>query len=143
MEMERKTKNRLVNVLISQIGIMDNKSDLLASYKVESTKDLTDKDIDELIVRLRQMLEHKTQENDKQLRTWRSNILTLLNKMGIYVTNGDWSKVNQFLLNKKISGKLLYEMSVDEMKQLYRKLLMIHGKQQVQISKENILKVCN
>jgi len=105
------------------------KADMLAGYGVESTKDLTNDQLDELIERLNDMQRKRKGEVPKAVRRQRSVILTILNKMGIYADNGDWSRVNAFLMQPRIAGKLLYEMNSDELLALARKLRVIQRKQ--------------
>lgn len=102
---------------------------MLAGYGVESTKDLTNDQLDELIERLNDMQRKRKGEVPKAVRRQRSVILTILNKMGIYADNGDWSRVNAFLMQPRIAGKLLYEMNSDELLALARKLRVIQRKQ--------------
>jgi len=113
------------------------KADMLAAYGVESSKELTAAQADELIGRLNDMQEERKKEAPKATRKLRSQVLTLINQLGIYADNGDWSKVNQFLLKPKIAGKLLYEMDKAELEALKRKLHAMVRKREKQIQEEN------
>jgi len=128
-KMDIKEKRIIVHRLLWKLGAVENKADLLEAYGAKSTTELTDKQIDDLIYRLKLGLLSRT-EAPKELRTWRSNALTLLNKCGVYATNSDWSSVNRFMLDKRICGKLLYELTVDELKVLSRKLRSIAEKKE-------------
>ncbi len=57
---------------------------------------------------------------DPEKKKLRSNIMLRLQKHGIDTTH--WRNVNTFLLQPRIAGKMLFEMSVDEMKALIPKL---------------------
>ena len=58
---------------------------------------------------------------EQQLKKARSAVLYRVGKLGIN-TIDNWDEINAFLLSPKIAGKVLYEMSLDEMKELTRKL---------------------
>jgi len=125
--METSEKRVMIHRLLFKLGALDNKRDMLRGYGVESTTDLTDAQIDSLIARLKDSL-NKRAEAPADMRRWRSNVLTQLNKCGVYATNNDWTAVNRFMLSPRICGKLLYELNVDELKKLYKKLLMVAEK---------------
>lgn len=55
-----------------------------------------------------------------EVKAKRSAILHRLQKHGIDTT--DWSKVNRFLEQPQIAGKRLYDMTIEEMTSLIRKL---------------------
>ncbi|MBQ5582004.1 MAG: hypothetical protein IIU68_01465 [Bacteroidales bacterium] len=58
---------------------------------------------------------------EQQIKKARSAVLLRVGRLGIN-TIDNWDEVNAFLLSPKIAGKLLYEMSVEEMKALVKKL---------------------
>jgi len=126
---QKKRKIQVLHALLAHLGLMRSKYDLLASYGVESTTMLSDGDLDELIVRLRGMQQDGDRAADERLRKLRSQVLTDLNKIGIYGHSGDWHRVNAYLQEPKICGKLLYECNEAELKMLHRKLLSIGHKQ--------------
>ena len=115
--------------LLWKLGASESKLDFLSEYGVTSTTDLSDDEIDHLIERLRKSVENKY-HSGSELRQWRSNALALMNKCGVYVTNNDWASVNRFMLDKRICGKLLYELGVDELKTLCVKLRAIAVKKE-------------
>ena len=125
--MDIKQKRRVAHALMHKIGALPNKQEVLAAYGVESTKDLSNQQIDDLIERLKQAVS-KRYATSSDVRKWRSNVLLMLNKCGVYADNNDWTRVNKFLLDKRVAGKMLYELNVDEMKALYRKLVKIAQK---------------
>lgn len=130
-------KRVLVHKLLWKLGALENKADFLKEYGAASTTDLSDDEIDHLIMRLQQSVECKF-NNDNEIRLWRSNALTLINKLGIYVTNNDWSNVNKFMLDKRICGKLLYELNVNELKNLCKKLRSVVAKKE-EYDKSNLI----
>jgi len=127
-EVRMRQKRKLFHVQMHHMGIMNTKAEILASVGVDSTMELTENELDDLIYRLKQM-ELARYEATPLMREWRSNVLTVINQLGIYANNGDWSKVNAFLLDSRIAGKLMYEMTVPELKALHRKLKSIQRKQ--------------
>ncbi|HSW62371.1 MAG TPA: hypothetical protein VLH56_03495 [Dissulfurispiraceae bacterium] len=124
-----KRKIQVFHALLAHMGLMRSKYDLLAGYGVESTTMLTEGELDDLIGRLRGMQKESDQVADERMRKLRSQVLTDLNKIGIYTHNGDWGRVNNYLKQPKICGKLLYECDEDELKRLHRKLMAIGEKQ--------------
>lgn len=64
---------------------------------------------------------------EQQLKKARSAVLLRVGRLGIN-TIDNWDEVNAFLLSPKIAGKLLYDMSLEEMKELTRKLEAIINK---------------
>jgi len=113
-----------------RLGVAENKPDILAQYQAESTLDLSEQELDDVIKRL-SVSTHKRRVATPDERKWRSNVLVQLNRCGVYATNGDWSQVNKYLLDKRIWGKLLYELSVKELKSLCTKLRVIADKKEV------------
>ena len=132
-----KEKRVMVHRLLYKLGAIQNKADILSTYGVESTTELSDNEIDQLIYRLKLSLFNRN-EASPEVRKWRSNALTLITRCGIYNTNNDWSDVNRFMLDSRICGKLLYELSVEELKALCKKLRSIAHKKQAQ-DKYNML----
>lgn len=57
----------------------------------------------------------------EQIRKGRAAVLLRVGRLGINTVD-NWDEVNAFLLSPKIAGKLLYDMSVEEMKALVKKL---------------------
>lgn len=63
---------------------------------------------------------HRT-ANEEQIRKARNAVLLRIGRLGIN-TIDNWDEVNAFLLSKKIAGKLLYEMTIDELKATIKRL---------------------
>lgn len=132
-ESQRKQKiQRLRAIWISQ-GIDQHREVILDSYGVKSTADLTHEQLDELIA---QYSAANNRPASDEVRRLRSNVLTLLTRMGIYKNDDDWARVNQYMMNPRIAGKLLYLMTEPELKTLVRKLHSIMAKQQKAVDEE-------
>lgn len=72
----------------------------------------------------------------EQIRKARSSVLLRVGRLGINTVD-NWDEVNAFLLSPKIAGKLLYEMNVEEMKALVKKLEAILRNGGLKSIKEN------
>lgn len=98
--------------------------------RTDSLKELTDAEYSQLIRFMADSIGklNKNKPATEEERRLRSVVLKLLDKLGIHAINDDWSAVNTFLLNPKISGRLLYEMNGDELGVLIRKLNSIVDK---------------
>jgi hypothetical protein len=78
---------------------------------------------------------------DPEKKRLRSSILLRLQKHGVDTTH--WKNVNLFLLQPRIAGKMLFEMSVPEMKALIPKLEVILNKdekkrcEEIRVSESN------
>jgi len=131
MEKSKKVQ-RLRAIWISQ-GIDNHRESILEGYGVTSTADLNVAQLDELIRNYSAEF-HKPVSDDT--RNLRSSILTLLTRMGIYTTQDDWTAVNQFLMDKRIAGKLMYQCTDDELRILKRKLHNIVRKNEADAKEE-------
>ena len=72
-------------------------------------------------------LEESMAPSREELRRWRSSALLRIGRLGIS-TIDNWEEVNAFVSSPKIAGKVFYELSVDELKTLVRKLESIERK---------------
>lgn len=96
---------------------MEQKEAILSRYGVERIRDLDARQLDELIDGLKSVeRKPKTKDAPLEIRQARSTVLTLLDDLGIKPKKGNWKAVNDYLLQPKISGKVLYEMSLEELK---------------------------
>ena len=95
-------------------------------------------DKDELVLQFTEMsnpeynemlsaLEESMAPSREELRRWRSSALLRIGRLGIS-TIDNWEEVNAFVSSPKIAGKVFYELSVDELKTLVRKLESIERK---------------
>lgn len=114
-----------LHAMLNELALMGQKEALLDGYGVTSAAHLTDDDLQHLIGRLQQMKDAR----QAPLRRMRSDVLTTLTLMGIYRTNADWPRVNAYIQQPRIGGKLLYDMNADELRALNTKLRIIMQKQ--------------
>ena len=131
----RKRLIRLFHTLLQQLHLIDQKEAILEGYGKEHASDLTDDELDDAVKQLLQLRDGANAE----IRRLRSQILTLLQKMGIYQDNNSWSRVNEYLLQPRIAGKLLFQMSEAELEGLRIKLNSILTKQEKKVSHERYL----
>jgi len=132
------TKSRSYSVFWALLSKMpgndgDLKEQLVSAAsesRTDSLKELTDREYSQLIGFMADSIGklNKNKPATDGERRLRSVVLKLLDKLGIHVINNDWSAVNTFLLNPRISGRLLYEMNEDELGVLIRKLNSIADK---------------
>ena len=115
--MDRNLMYRKMHAMLRELRMTCAKPHILAGYGVDHTNELSDEDLKHLVDRLEEMKTNRMNYQDTELKHWRSVLMTLLNRYGVYATADDWNHVNRFLLDKRVSGKLLYEMSLDEVKQ--------------------------
>lgn len=138
----RNKKLQHLHRILLKLNAVDCKKDILSQYHVKSSTELSDNDLNAFIARLDKGAENRY-TNCPEVKRWRSNALVHLNKYGKYVTNNDWSQVNEFLLDKRIAGKLLYEMNLVELKALVKKLYQMTEKKQEKQLKEVYLALNN
>jgi len=120
-------KRRIAGAAMSTAGCLNYKADVLAPYGVERIRDLTEEQLDDLIVRLNNMADNRRQAPEA-LRKLRSTVLALLDDLGIKAREGEWQRVNAYLMLPRIAGKLLYEMNETELKTCAKKLRAILSK---------------
>lgn len=121
----KSAKIRQLRALWIKQNIDQYRDSILEPYGVTSTADLTEKQLDELILRFSHNKNHIA---DDDVRQERSVVLKLLTQMNIYKNDSNWDRVNAFLMDNRIAGKLLYEMNLEELKQLAIKLRSIKSK---------------
>lgn len=129
--MDRTKAYKHFHALLEELGIRERKADILSGYGVESTTQLTDDQLVQLIGRLE---EQKRSIEENAVRLHRSRVLRLLTDMGVYyVIPGEpkeacWRRVNDFLSSPRIAGKVLYRMSSIELTALEGKLRSLRSK---------------
>jgi len=124
--MEKTALIKQFHAILAKKGYMNIKEDILMSYNVASTKDLTVEQLGQVIGQL------NNAATPERIRKERSTVLSLLDKLGIKGNSEiGWDRVNSFLSNPKIAGKPLYEMSLSELVQCTAKLRAIIHKQTV------------
>lgn len=123
--MDRTKLNRRFHALLNELGMMDRKDDILSGYGIESSRELTDFQMTELIDSLE---DEKRSRSESSIKHHRSVVLRLLTDIGVYYVNPHegkyttWERVNAFLNSPKIAGKELYKMNEQELQILERKL---------------------
>lgn len=122
----RKAKVRRLRALWIKQGIDDMREAIMEPYGVSSTADLSEEDLDELLERFKPNGNAPASEHVRRLR---SHCLDLMTRLGIYQSSGDWARVNEFMMNPRIAGKLLYQLNAVELEALRRKLNSILDKQ--------------
>lgn len=134
----RKAKVRRLRAIWVKQGIDQYRDSILSQYGVESTSELDIQQLNELIDQYSNQA-----PASEHVRRQRAALLALLNKLGIYTTNGDWAAVNAYLMNPRIAGKLMFNMSSDEMNVLEKKLRSILTKKEAQDAEINRQKLLN
>ncbi len=118
--MDIKQKRQRFNALLAAGMMMPAKKDILSGYGVESTKELTEIQLDDVIRRVTAIINQRKVDTDRTTREWRHKCLRMVKECG--VDTQDWNGVNAFLMDKRICGKHLYELTIDELMTLHRKL---------------------
>lgn len=95
-----------------------------SGLRTYSLREMTEEEYMEMIQHMENVIAQKT--NERVIKKLRSGILHRLQKHGVDTTS--WDAVNRFLLNPRVAGKLLFEMSVEEMQALTGKLEAILAK---------------
>ena len=93
-------------------------------------------------------LEEAARPSHAELKRWRSSALLRIGRLGIN-TIDNWDGINAFVSSPKIAGKPFYELTIQDLRDLVRKLEMIerkgglhaHKEQPVIPDVEKILKV--
>ena len=80
----------------------------------------------------------KTIPASDAIRRLRSQVLAHLTKLGMYALPEDWTKVNRFLLQRRICGRLLYMLDAQELQALVRKLRAIGDKKPATTSRPSV-----
>jgi len=102
--------------------MQEAKEHLLDAWGVSSTLELTDKQLDEIIQHLKELQAEKQVSKTDQIKHWRHKCLRVMSKI---IDTSDWNRVNAFMMDKRVSGKHLYEHSIEELQALHRKLNQI------------------
>jgi hypothetical protein len=85
---------------------------------------------------------NKQDKNDTvEIKELRSAILHRIQKHGVDTTR--WDNVNRFMRQPRIAGKMLYELSIEEMRALIPKLEAILRKDREKRESEKKLSQCN
>lgn len=109
-EAVKKQLIRRFHASMAKQGLMEHKETILESYGVQSTLELTTDQLRELVA---EYSPSERKPDNARTRTLRSELLTLCNKLGVYINNTDWTEVNQFFVRH--TGKLMYQMDEQEL----------------------------
>lgn len=112
-EQYKKSLIRQFHAALATGGILNHKHDIIAGYGVEHTTDLTIDQLKELVEKYSTQSRSQRANDSARIRALRSDLLTVCQKMGVYVTNNDWTKVNDMFM--KHTGKLLYDLNQEEL----------------------------
>ncbi len=138
----KKVLIRNFHAALATQGIMEHKESILAGYSVDSTTELTIDQLKEAVAIYSGRKPVKSVEVTPEVRAMRSELLTICNKMGIYVTNDDWSAVNHFFESPRIAGKKLNKLSLEELTTLVpkmRSILTKYLKDQKEIDRKKMM----
>lgn len=143
--MERNFLYAKMHAIIKELHLERAKPGLLAGYGVAHTNELSDEDLQHLVDRLDQMQKDKLDAHNAipEIKHWRSVLLTLLNRYGVYSTPDDWSHINRVLMDKRVAGKLIYQMSIEELKATCVRMRAILRDQSSKIEKNERLAIQN
>ena len=124
----RTAKIRRINQLLSACKLTANRSDVLALWGASDFEEMPDVCLEPCKEFLELAYKCRTTEPTEAVRRLRSQVMTLLNKLGKYAGPGDWTEVNRYLLQKRICGRLLYMLNEEGLKALIRRLRAIGDK---------------
>jgi hypothetical protein len=143
--MNRKQKNSLFHQLLAKAGIREQKEALLEPYNVESITELSEEDIDALLNRLARMPEMKKTDASPSVRRARSNVIMAVEDYyNINIkTPESWDKLNGLMMDKRVAGKMLFEMSEAELKTTVKKLKAMTRKTNEAVQNDNYLATHN
>ena len=137
-EFERGAKVRRINTLMSACRLIPNREDILALWDARSYDELTDDESVALQADMEFAHRAKTTPASDAIRRLRSQVLAHLTKLGMYALPEDWTKVNRFLLQRRICGRLLYMLDAQELQALVRKLRAIGDKRPATTSRPSV-----
>ena len=134
----KKALIRRFHAAMATQGIMDYKESILAGYGVEHTTDLSIDQLKELVEKYStgKASRDKRAQDNAHVRALRSDLLTICQKMDIYATNDDWTKVNAFFM--KHTKKLLFDLTEEELvkhRRQFNSLLDWHIKQNSELNR--------
>lgn len=122
-------------VLLNRLPTPDRdelKAELVSQFtggRTESLREMTDKEYDALCDELQRQdaNRHAREVYRAELRRRRSNVLHLMQKLGVDTT--DWNRVDAYCLHPRIAGKEFRKLTADELDTLAIKLRIILRKE--------------
>ncbi len=121
---EHSEKVRRLRAIWIKLGIDQHRESILEPFGVTSTTQLSIKQLNDLIDYYGS---NTTILATPEVRKLRSQLLTILTKLGIYTEN-NWSQVNDFFMDKRIAGKLMNQLTEQELKDTRKKLNSVLSK---------------
>ena len=115
----RGAKIRRINTLMSACRLIPNREDILALWDARSYDELTDEEI--VALQAYMELAHRAKTTPAP-----------------DASPEDWTKVNHFLLQRRICGRLLYMLDAHELQALVRKLRAIGDKKPATTSRPSV-----
>lgn len=103
-----------------------DKAELVQQFtdgRTSSLTEMTDGEYQQMV----DALEEASAPSRVELKRWRSSALLRIGRLGIN-TIDNWDAINSFVASPKIAGKLFYDLSISELRQLVRKLEAIEKK---------------
>lgn len=94
-----------------------------------------------MIAAMQSEVNKQSRSDLSEIKELRSAILHRLQKHGVDTTS--WDNVNRFMRQPRIAGKMLFELSIEEMKALIPKLEAILRKDREKRESEQRLSQCN
>lgn len=160
--MDIKDKRQRYHQLLIALGEAKYKDVIVSSrFNVNSTRDLNDAQMDELIHdALHRLKKHKMPVKDdiKIIRKWRNRCLLVLSQRGITAIPSDWTPINHELEKKQyqwivppvqlekgnVNKKGLYAFNtVDDLKKLFNQLSAIRDNEKIRAKREHDLAIKN
>jgi len=120
--MNIQAKRKYFHALLASLHMQQAKEHLLEAWGVSSTLELTETQLDEIIQHLKGIQAEKEVSKSDLIKHWRHKCLRVMGKI---IDTSDWNRVNAFMMDKRVSGKHLYEHSIEELQNLHRKLNQI------------------
>jgi hypothetical protein len=139
MSINRKPLYANIAIGLKAHKIAHTKADILAGYGVESMKELTDKQLQELSQWVDGLYKDKVKEVPREIRDLRSKVILAAEKyLNTKISDTEsWKRFNELMLSPKIAGKMLIEMDEEQLKAVLAKLQIIGKKQKQKVEHEN------
>lgn len=129
----KKAKVKQLRAIWVKLGVDEMRDVILEGYGVTSTRDLTEPQLDELIKKYstwsHSIALSDAMSTNPERRRMMSNVLSVLNHLGIYATNNDWTAVNNYVMSRRFAKynrlgepKMLFQMTLAELTILHRQL---------------------
>ena len=139
--MADRQKIKIFHSLLHYAHMKQAKEDILTGYGVESSLQLSNAQLDELIDYLREIINKKDDKITQGRRKHMHQCLKIMADIGI--NTQEWNDVNKFMLNKHVCGRHLYELNLQELIDFKRKLYAILKKVEEKRDSERRLSMMN